>query len=240
MPSQPLCDLGTFAQKKVFISGPPSTRTVASNLSRWIPRAKLFRTQLNFGTPTAPSQCQRLKIGLSTVSTLSLMRSWTPLPPLPYPSLMRYPISEMCLKRGTSWLLNQLGVPESLCPAVQGWSRDIPLPQHIASPRTNLTPRSPWAPPPPPISALRQRHPNVAPVTPRRITLADTPTPPRAAAPPPREGSLPPPRVAIEPAVPHAPALPLSYQVMGTWIYIVGFHRRVKVPSVRSILYSTT
>ena len=30
------------------------------------------------------------------------------------------------------------------------------------------------------------------------------------------------------------------YQVMGTWIYIVGFHRRVKVPSVRSILYSTT
>jgi len=32
----------------------------------------------------------------------------------------------------------------------------------------------------------------------------------------------------------------LSYQVMGTWIYIVGFHRRVKVPSVRSILYSTT
>jgi len=32
----------------------------------------------------------------------------------------------------------------------------------------------------------------------------------------------------------------MSYQVMGTWIYIVGFHRRVKVPSVRSILYSTT
>jgi len=32
----------------------------------------------------------------------------------------------------------------------------------------------------------------------------------------------------------------LSYQVMGTWIYIDGFHRRVKVPSVRSILYSTT
>jgi hypothetical protein len=32
----------------------------------------------------------------------------------------------------------------------------------------------------------------------------------------------------------------LSYQVMGTWIYIAGFHRRVKVPSVRSILYSTT
>jgi hypothetical protein len=24
---------------------------------------------------------------------------------------------------------------------------------------------------------------------------------------------------------------------MGTWIYIVGFHRRVKVPSVRSILF---
>ena len=32
----------------------------------------------------------------------------------------------------------------------------------------------------------------------------------------------------------------VSYQVMGIWIYIVGFHRRVKVPSVRSILYSTT
>ncbi len=32
----------------------------------------------------------------------------------------------------------------------------------------------------------------------------------------------------------------MSYQVMGTWIYIVGFYRRVKVPSVRSILYSTT
>jgi hypothetical protein len=33
---------------------------------------------------------------------------------------------------------------------------------------------------------------------------------------------------------------PMSYQVMGIWIYIVGFQRRVKVPSVRSILYSTT
>jgi len=32
----------------------------------------------------------------------------------------------------------------------------------------------------------------------------------------------------------------MSYQVMGTWIYIVGFHMRVKVPSIRSILYSTT
>jgi hypothetical protein len=32
----------------------------------------------------------------------------------------------------------------------------------------------------------------------------------------------------------------LSYQVMGIWIYIVGFHRRIKVPSVRLILYSTT
>jgi hypothetical protein len=32
----------------------------------------------------------------------------------------------------------------------------------------------------------------------------------------------------------------LSYQVMRIWVYIVGFHRRVKVPLVRSILYSTT
>ena len=31
---------------------------------------------------------------------------------------------------------------------------------------------------------------------------------------------------------------PLSYQVMGTWIY--SWFIRVKVPSVRSILYSTT
>jgi len=91
MPSQPRGDLGTFEPKKVFILVPPLTRTVASSSSRWIPRAKLFRTQLNFGTPTAPSQCHRLRIGLSTVSTLSLMRSWTPLPPLPYPSSMRYP-----------------------------------------------------------------------------------------------------------------------------------------------------
>lgn len=56
------------------------------------------------------------------VSTLSLMRSWIPLPPLPYPSSMRYPISGMCLNRGASWLLHQLGVPDTLCPAVQGWS----------------------------------------------------------------------------------------------------------------------
>jgi hypothetical protein len=123
MPSQPLGDLGTFEPKKAFTSGPPSTHTVASNLSKWIPRAKLFRTQLNFDTPTAPSQCQWLKIGLSTVSMLSLMRSWILLPPLPYPSSMHYPISGMCLNRGASWLRQLLGVPESLCPAVQGWSR---------------------------------------------------------------------------------------------------------------------
>ena len=85
---------------------------------------------------------------------------------------------------------------------------DTTPPQHIASPRTHFTPRSPWAPPPPPISALRQRHTDVAPVTPRRITFADISTPAGAAAPPPRVGSQPPPRVAIEPAVPHAPALP--------------------------------
>jgi hypothetical protein len=85
---------------------------------------------------------------------------------------------------------------------------DTPLPQHIASPRTNLTPWSTWAPPPSPISALRQRHHDAAPVTPLRITFADTPTPTRDVVPPPRVGSLPPPRVAIEPAVPHAPALP--------------------------------
>ena len=35
---------------------------------------------------------------------------------------MRYPISGMYLNRGTSWLLHQLGVSETLCPAVQGWS----------------------------------------------------------------------------------------------------------------------
>jgi hypothetical protein len=81
---------------------------------------------------------------------------------------------------------------------------DTTLPQ----PRMTFTPRSPWAHPPLPISALRQRHTDVAPVTPRRITFADTPTPARAAASPPRVGSLPPPRVAIEPAVPHSPALP--------------------------------
>ena len=85
---------------------------------------------------------------------------------------------------------------------------DTTLPHHIASPRTILTLRSTWATSPPPISALRQRHPDVAPVTPRRITFADTPTPTRDAAPPPRVGSLPPSRVAIERTVPQAPALP--------------------------------
>jgi hypothetical protein len=32
----------------------------------------------------------------------------------------------------------------------------------------------------------------------------------------------------------------MSYQVMKTWIYCWLYYRRVKVPSVRSILYSTT
>ena len=85
---------------------------------------------------------------------------------------------------------------------------DTPLPQHIASPRMNRTPRSPWATSSPQISALRQRHPDVAPVVPRRITFADTPTPTKDAAPPPRVGNLPSPRVAIERTVPQAPALP--------------------------------
>jgi hypothetical protein len=85
---------------------------------------------------------------------------------------------------------------------------DTPRPQHIAAPRTNITPRSTWVPPPPSISDLRQRRPDVAPVTPGRIMFANIPPPMRDAVPPPRVGILPPPRVAIEPAVPHTPELP--------------------------------
>jgi len=85
---------------------------------------------------------------------------------------------------------------------------DTPLPQHIASPRMSITPLSTWAPLPPSISALRQRRPDVTPVTPRRIAFADVPPPTRDVVPPPRVGVSPPPRVTIEPAVPLAPALP--------------------------------
>ncbi len=112
-----------FRAKEGFYIGPALDSYRCFKLVKMDTKSQVkFRTQLNFGMPTAPSQCQRLRVGLSTVSTLSLMRSWTPLPPLPYPSSMRYPISEMCLNRGASWLLHQLGIPESLCPAIQGWS----------------------------------------------------------------------------------------------------------------------
>ena len=53
----------------------------------------------------------------------------------------------------------------------------------------------------------------MAPVTPRRITFANNPPLTRDAVPPPRVGILPPPRVAIEPAVPHAPTLPLRIPI---------------------------
>ena len=69
----------------------------------------------------------------------------------------------------------------------------------------STTPLITWAPPLPSISALRQRCPDVAPVTPRQITF-DYPRSP--ADPPPRVGIEPPPRVAIVPAVPLTSALP--------------------------------
>ena len=112
-----------FRAKEGFYIGPALDSYRCFKLVKMDTKSQVISDTVEFRhayhTIPVPTAEDRIVHGLHAI-TDALMD--TPAP-LRYPSSMHYPISGMCLNRGASWLRHLLGVPESLCPAVQGWSR---------------------------------------------------------------------------------------------------------------------